>query len=777
MKSYHIHIKGRVQGIGFRPFIYNLATKNGLFGTVSNTLDGVHVTVNCELCAVSNFVNQINELAPSQSLITSIHTEQLETEKFDEFRIVDSIEDGIPDLLITPDFATCDSCKEELNGKEDRRYQYPYITCTKCGPRFSIENGLPYDRQRTSMYTFKMCDKCESEFNDPDNERFYSQTNSCPDCRISQWLVDNKGKRIDVDEDSIISFACEKILEGAIIAVKGIGGFLLICDAQNQGKVMELREKKHRPVKPFALLYPDVDAVKRDFVVSEKELDELQGTAAPIVLLKPKRNKLTSSMLPLIAPGLNRLGVMVPYAPLLVLIAEKLQRPLLATSGNIKGSPIIYRNEEALESLPGFADYFLLNNREIKVPQDDSVVKFSNTHHQKMVIRRSRGYAPGYLDNAIDTSFDKSVLAMGALLKSTFSIWNHGRCHVSQFLGDTMEFDAQISYDRTLNHFYKLLQFKPEVVLVDKHPAYFSTHKGKELAAAFDAKIVEVQHHKAHFWAVLGENDLLKIDERVLGVIFDGTGMGNDGAVWGGEFFSFDAHTINRLYHLGYFPHILGDKMAQEPKLSALSILRATGMNFNLEKDKFTEEELEFYDKVLDSSSLNTSSMGRLFDAVSSLLGFCHVNTYGGEAAMYLECAAQQFIEKSGKYRGAYQFELSENGFIDIKQLVSGVIYDIVHELDKGEIAAKFHNTLVLMIKDIALRSEIKSIAFSGGVFQNGLLVDLIIDQLSEDFDLYFHKDLSPNDECISYGQLVAYYVKQEIATSKEKVSQSNNLI
>jgi len=776
LKSYHIHIKGRVQGIGFRPFIYNLAIQNGLRGTVSNTLDGVHVIVNCEFCSVGKFINLIKELAPDQSLITDIHTEDVDTPSFTGFQIIESNNDGAPDLLITPDFAICSSCKAELNDAANRRYQYPFITCTRCGPRFSIENSLPYDRHCTSMQTFRMCKKCESEFNDPSDVRFYSQTNSCPECKISQWLVDKNGVSVQSEELDIINLASKKISEGSVIAVKGIGGFLLICDAQNQAKVKELREKKHRPAKPFALLYPDKDSVRRDFKVSKSELEELVGPAAPIVLLKPKKNNLTSSLLPLVAPGLNRLGVMLPYAPVLLLIAEKLNMPLVATSGNIKGSPIICSNEEALKSLAGFADYFLLNNRDIKVPQDDSVVKFSDRHQQKIVIRRSRGYAPGFVQKYIAT-FDTSVLAMGALLKSTFSIWNKGRCHISQFLGDTMEFDAQISYEGTLNHFRDMLQFRPEAVLVDKHPAYFSTQKGRELAAFYQIPLFEIQHHEAHFWAVLGENELFNTDEKVLGVIFDGTGMGSDGAVWGGEFFTYENHKINRVHHIGCFPHILGDKMALEPRLSALSVLHATHMNYNLEKDKFTAQELEFYDRVLENSSLCTSSVGRIFDAVASLLDYCHINTYEGEAAMYLECAAQKFIETSGDFLVEYQFSICEDGSINIEELMSGIIDDIVNGLDKGEIGAKFHYTLVSIIKKVAIKSGMKSIAFSGGVFQNGLLVDLIRDKLSGDFSLYFHKDLSPNDECISYGQLVGYYVGQKLKVKKGKVSKSKNLV
>lgn len=756
MKSFHIHIKGRVQGIGFRPFIYKLAMENGLSGTVSNTLSGVHIFINTEAPLVEKFIKQISDNAPGQSLITSTNYKEIQKRAYRDFTIVDSDLEGTPDLLITPDFAICDRCKAELKNSENRRYKYPYITCTACGPRFSIEEGLPYDRNRTSMKAFEMCESCGSEFSDPVDYRFYSQTNSCPECRIIQWVVGNQGDQVDLQEEEIVDFICEKISDGATAAVKGIGGYLLICDAENEQAVNELRKKKHRPAKPFALMYPDVEFARKRHQISMNEEHELKNSASPIVLLQAdsEENVKTSQ----IAPGLDRLGVMLPYAPLLVLLAEKLNRPLLATSGNQKGSPIVYKNQEAIKSLAGFADYFLLNNRDIQIPQDDSVVKFSKKYSKKIVIRRSRGYAPGFMQNAIDPSFGEDVLALGALLKSTFCIWKQGRCHVSQFLGDTTEFDAQISFEQTLNHFQKLLQFRAKVILVDKHPAYFSTQFGKEIAATHNSSIVEMQHHETHFWAVLGENNLLETEDKILGVVFDGTGMGNDGAVWGGEFFSFESGELARINHVKYFPHILGDKMSKEPRLSALAVLHTLRDDCQIIKDVFSDEELDFYAKVLDKSTLQTSSMGRVFDAVSSLLGFCHINTYEGEAAMYLECAAQKYCDRIGKYPVAYNYNLSQDGTIDVGKLMCTILGDIKDGVETGLIAAKFHSTLVRFVEDMAIRSGVNSIAFSGGVFQNGLLADMIVENLDEKYELYFHKDLSPNDECISYGQLVGYY-------------------
>ncbi len=770
--SFHIHIKGRVQGIGFRPFIYKLAIENGLHGSVSNTLNGVHIYINGETSLLDKFIKQIKNNTPEQSLITSINYEEIPYRSYSDFSIVDSDLEGRPNLLITPDFAICERCKAELKDPKNRRHHYPYITCTACGPRFSIEKGLPYDRDRTSMESFEMCQECEKEFFSPQNDRFYSQTNSCPTCRISQWVVDRKGHKVALKEREIVDFISAKIQEGAIVVVKGIGGFLLICDAENEQKVQELRIKKHRPKKPFALMYPDVDHVRDNFHISKEELNELSSSASPIILLKQKEG--SGSLMPHIAPGLDRLGVMLPYAPLLVLIAEKLDKPLLATSGNQKGSPIIYKNEEAVKSLGKFADYFLLNNRDIQIPQDDSVVKFSPATQRKIVIRRSRGYAPGFLQNAVDSALKEDVLATGALLKSTFCIWSNERCHVSQFLGDTAEFDAQISYERTLNHFQQLLQFKPEVTLVDKHPAYFSTQLGKELASSHNSSIVEIQHHEAHLWAVLGENDLLKSGEKILGVVFDGTGMGNDGAVWGGEFFSFEFGELSRTNHLKYFPHILGDKMAREPRFSALSLLHASGYNTTILKDVFSAEELEFYVKALDKSTLQTSSMGRIFDAVSSILGLGQKNTYEGEAAMYLECLAQKYCEQNGGYPEAYTNLLSSEESIDLGEILRAILQDIASGMETGKIAAKFHSTIALIIEDIASKSGTRSIAFSGGVFQNGLLVEMIVEHLDEKFNLYFHQDLSPNDECISYGQLVGYYQSKKIKKSKELVKSKN---
>jgi hydrogenase maturation protein HypF len=761
LNTYHLHIEGRVQGVGFRPFIYGLAKNLSLAGTVANTLQGVHIFVNADEEGIALLTKQIEQKAPAQSIITSFTCAEVEKRDFVGFQIVESATAGLTDLLITPDFAICQSCKDELRDPNNRRYNYSYITCTVCGPRFSIEQSLPYDRHRTSMATFRMCANCKAEYENPIDNRFYSQTNSCPDCKVSQWVTSNKGHRQRLSEASIFQYLAQRIDEGAVIAMKGIGGFMLMCDAGNTDIVHQLRKKKQRPAKPFALMYPDEVAVQADFSPSSAEWNELTSPASPIVLLKPRKGN-KNEMIESIAPGLDRLGVMLPYAPVFVQILDQLKRPLLATSGNLKGSPIIHSNELAISLLSGFVDHFLLHNRKIQIPQDDSVVMFSQKKHQKITIRRSRGYAPALVQKAIDIQFAEKVLAMGALLKSTFAIWQNGRCHISQFLGDTTELEAQLSFEKTVRHFQQLLQFTPDVILLDKHPAYYSTLLGKEMAQKLDVPTYAVQHHEAHLWAVLGENDLLQAKRKVLGVVLDGTGMGNDGAIWGGEFFLFNEGTMKRQYHLGYIPHILGDKMAREPRLSALAVLHAATCQHYLDEQLFEAEELDFYSKVLDHSSLKTSSIGRVFDAVASILGLCHFNTYEGEAAMYLERHAQTFCEKQKSFPAPFDFEILEDGAINLLPAINAIIEGQQKGKDVGLIAARFHSTVAALIGAVARREDVDEIAFGGGVMQNGLLVDMIIEGLDGKYKLHFHRQLSPNDECISYGQLVAYYASRK---------------
>lgn len=755
--TYHIHIQGIVQGVGFRPFIYKLAVDNSIVGTVSNGNDGVNITVNCKKKEIEKFVQLIWDKAPEMSQITKLDVTETDETKFTDFRIIESNNKAEPKLFFAPDFSICDDCIRELNTHENNRFHYPFITCTNCGPRFSIIDELPYDRENTTMKSFIMCPECRREYDNVLDRRYYSQTNSCPDCGISMEIFD--GTNIEIPQNEIIDYIVDQYKKGKIISIKGIGGFLITCDASNKETVDLLRKKKNRPHKPFALMYPNIHLLENDVFLSKPEKKEIQSKWTPIVLLKYKESIKDKIHIEGISKDLDRVGVMLPYTPLFVMLLRKFNAPIVATSGNISGSTIIYDNEKAKEELMNISDLLVLNNREIVIPQDDSVIKFSGKSNQRIIIRRSRGLAPSYIDSEL-TLPQKKIIATGAMLKSVFTIINNEQIYISQFLGNTDIYDAQLNYTHTLEHFLKLLKLKPEILLIDKHPGYFSHIYGRELALKYNIEIKEIQHHKAHFAAVMGEHNLHTMGEKVLGVIFDGTGYGDDGQIWGGEFFIFENGKICRYEHLHYFDFILGDKMVKEPRISALSVCFGIEDTYRFLHNKFSESEWKVYNKLLASeNNIKSSSIGRVFDAVSSIiLGIDH-QSFEGQAAMVLETMAVAFIEKNQDYTRSY-FNTKVASIDFLKNMVRLIYNDIDLGISKSEIAAKFHLSIVDYIAYVAFKTGIKKIAFSGGVFQNGLIVELIIAKLSPNFQLYFHNKLSPNDECISFGQVVSYSIK-----------------
>jgi hydrogenase maturation protein HypF len=750
--TFHIHIRGIVQGVGFRPFVYKLAIDSGVKGNVNNTTDGVHINVSCSKAKAKEFLNNLIENAPELSIITGYTIEQIDDIQFDNFQIIHSENDEKPNLLLTPDFALCDDCRKELWNPDNRRFNYPFITCTNCGPRYSIITGLPYDRPLTTMEKYIMCDSCENEYNDPLDRRYYSQTNSCDECGIRLILYEN-GKK--VNSDDYMDFVVRAWKKGKIVALKGIGGFLLTCDATNENVVSLLRERKHRPSKPFALMYPDTEMLKKDCFLSKEEESELSNTIAPVVLLKIMNKLNTNLDLEGINSGLDRIGVMLPYTPLYELLLNKFGKPVIATSGNISNSTIIYSNEKAISELVDIADIILLNDRDIVVPQDDGVVKFSEKTRSKIIIRRSRGMAPTYINPELNLPL-KTVIATGASLKSTFCLVQNKNIYISQFLGDTAAYDAQENYIHTLNHFFSLFKLKPDMVFSDKHPDYFSSRYAQELADKYNIKINKIQHHKAHFAAVLAENNLMKSKKSVLGVIFDGTGYGDDGNIWGGEFFIYENNKIERFEHLDYFDFILADKMVMEPRISAFVITKEIVEAKAIIQKKFNDIEWNIYRKIAGKPSmLKSSSIGRLFDAAASLILNIDKQTYEGEAAMKLEVAASNYF-MSNIVDLLYSY-LGNGQISNIpKTILKGIIKDLNDGENKSFIAAKFHLSIVHYIKNIAEISNSEHIAFSGGVFQNGVIIDLLKDLLSSNFTLYFHKVLSPNDECISFGQMIA---------------------
>ena len=776
-KTYLITINGLVQGVGFRPFVYQLANRFEIKGKVSNGTNGVEIWFNANENIAQRFYDQLISEPPKLAQITSSLLQQIDYQFFKNFIITESSVTGNVSLLLTPDFAMCDDCRSELNDPKNRRYRYPFITCTHCGPRYSIIKKLPYDRSQITMNEFVMCETCETEYNNPNDRRFYSQTNSCGNCGPTlNWYKSN----IDVAEklsgvqntEWILCRIRETLEHGKIIAIKAIGGYLLICDATNEATIKILRERKHRPTKPFAVIYPNLELVKKDAFVSQKEEENLKSVVASIVLVRSKKENSLSSN---IAPNLNHIGVMLPYSPLLEIIVNDFGKPLVATSGNISGNPIIYEDEKALIEFSQIADYILINNRQIVIPQDDSIVRFTEKYQQRIIIRKSRGMMLniskvknckyGSVDNGGKVGNDKIItnnqdnyelfiktyLSFGASLKSTFSLQTIDNVYVSQYLGDLESYETQQNFEKVLSYFTKMFNFSFTnfKLFCDAHDGYFSTQLALELGQKYNIQVQKIQHHEAHLAAVLAENGVGDVSENILGVIWDGTGYGNDGNIWGGEFLR-----IKDRFHFEYFDFILGDKMPREPRISALCLTHNLVGFEEITKSKFNEIEWKLYHKILTQNTLKTSSVGRIFDGVASLLGLSEKQTFEGEVAMRLEELAGQYFRENG-------YEMTENYLpksfknVPTQQIVSGILMDIKMGNSKEYIAAKFHFSLVKSVEIIANNLQIKKLAFSGGVFQNAVLIDLFIHYLSKDFQLFFHKELSPNDENISFGQMI----------------------
>lgn len=755
MLSYNIYIKGQVQGVGFRPFIYNLANKMCINGTVSNGTDGVHIQIgDTEKEIFDQFIHRILTEAPTRSKIISFDAKVTEHLSFNGFSIIHSEQKEDRNVHLSPDFGLCEDCQNELYDPNDRRYKYPFITCTQCGPRLSVVQDIPYDRERTTMAAFKMCPKCQDEYNDPKDRRYFSQTNSCHTCGVKLRISSNH----DLPDIEALIYTDQALRNGKIVAVKGIGGYLLLCDASNAEVIETLRLRKNRPKKPFALLYPDQESIKQDVILGNEADDEIKNTAFPIILAYKKEKLYSKVQSELVAPGLSQFGVMLPNSPLLSLISYTFDGPLIATSANISGSPIIYDDTLAERQLASIADIILSHNRDIIMPQDDSVIRYSPFYKKKIIIRRSRGIAPTFWPSKEENL--PPILCIGADMKSAFLLGNKDNIYISQFLGNQSTYDSQVTYENVLQHYLKLSGISPRIILRDKHPLYFFPKVANEFT---EAKIISIQHHKAHFCAGLFENDLMGSKEPVLGIIWDGVGLGDDQRMWGGEFFIYEKSQISRIHFFKYFDYLLGDKMALQPRIAALSLCKNLKAADHILKHKFSNVEWTLYKKMLEKhSTIQTSSMGRIFDAIASLLGLSDVNSYEGESAMLLEDQAYRFYKHKGlDWNGCYIFEKEPEISLSIDTIMTGIIEDINEGLEVGMIAAKFHFTLVKMIENIIGKMSVKSLVFSGGVFQNGLLVDLIQHHLAGKYSLYFQKNVSPNDENIALGQM-AYYLHMD---------------
>ncbi len=736
-----------MQGVGFRPFVYRLANKNCLKGTVSNNENGVlvHITATKEKAQV--FLESVLEKAPAITRIQSHTISEVPYQEYPDFQIVPSVANDRINIPLTPDFSICEACKAEIRNTGNRRYGYPFTTCTHCGPRYAVTTSFPFEREHTTVTAFDMCDTCQQEYSNPEDRRFHSQTNTCNDCGVQLRLDDAEGKTHSGTSKAIIRKMASLIRNGNIIALKNTNGYLLCCDANNSSAIQRLRERKQRPTKPFALLYPSIEMVKNDFKINSAETQALLSHVAPIVILKPKQ-QISRLAQEAIAPGLQQFGVMLPSSALVTLLMDALQIPIVATSGNVHGSPIISREEDAISNLTKVADYFLHHNLDISFPQDDSVVRFSDEH--QLILRRARGMAPNYIGHSYANG--GKTLAMGGHLKSTFTFIPNKLSYVTPYFGNLDNYEVSQRFQESLDQFIELFQIVPEVILIDAHPLYQSSILGKELAEKWNAKLITVQHHMAHFASVLGEHNLFDSHEKILGIIWDGTGYGEDNAIWGGEFFSYQNHEIKRLTHFEYVDWIAADKMAREPRLSLLSFLPENERHGA--KHKFSETEWKVYTKALENNTLKTSSVGRMFDAVASFLDIIDVTSYEGEAAMLLENLA-------GQYKGNTYFDFLEG--VEYEKIPSKVLIgNILQAKRKGvsdsQIAHSFIHTLALVVLRVAVQGGVKTIAGSGGVFQNALLIEKLL-ELAKNRGIGFkiNRILSSNDENISFGQLCYY--------------------
>jgi len=736
-------VRGVVQGVGFRPYVYSYASRQELKGRVLNNANGVLIDVEGEAANIDHFVKELESNPPPLSSIESIDLEDLEPLDYPDFQIIDSDSAGQKLVPVCADAAVCDDCVAELFDPANRRYRYPFINCTNCGPRFTITERIPYDRSNTTMRMFEMCLECRAEYENPLDRRFHAEPTACAVCGPSLSLMRVDGEKICGDP---IANACELLQQEKIIAIKGIGGFHLACNALAKETVSQLRKRKFREEKPFALMARSVDAIRLFCKLTDHETELLQSPARPIVLLEKRRAK---GIPRAVAPGVNKLGFMLPYAPLHHLLFESFEQPLVMTSGNISDEPICFRDCDAYDRLQPIADFFLVHDRPIHIRTDDSLVR--SFRNREMVLRRSRGYAPAPLRTSF--SFGRSVLACGAELKNTFCLARGNSAFVSHHIGDLENLETLRSYTAEIEYFKHLFDIAPGVVAHDLHPEYLST----KYALALDdvSERVAVQHHHAHIASCMADN---QIEGEVIGVAFDGLGFGADGKLWGGEFFIADFCDTERVAHLTNVPLPGGAKAIREPwRLAAVYLHKTFG-------DDFIDLDLPFTRKLqrgrwatlrsMIESEVNcpeTSSMGRLFDAVAGLLNLRAVINYEAQAAIELESIADKV---AGDF---YHFQI-DNGEILAEPVIRGLVADLLNEMSIGQASARFHLSVAHLVLDLALQirdeKHLSRVALSGGVFQNMLLLDRVTQLLSENgFEVFTHHRVPANDGGISLGQ------------------------
>ena len=774
-----IRVYGIVQGVGFRPTVSRHAVSNGIHGNVCNKGPYVEIYAQGSGAQVDGFLKDLEERPPKRAAILKINTEDIPAGNAPQFGTFDIIESEKTkgEIFVSPDIAICDECKEEMYNPKDRRYLHPFINCTCCGPRMTILDSLPYDRERTSMKEFPMCPDCAEEYDDPETRRYDAQPVCCNACGPEVYLIGRTERGRDA-----ITYTRQVIHDGGIVAIKGIGGFHLCCDAINEKAVSRLRMLKHRPAKPFAVMAKDENVVKRECSVTQEQEQSLTGHQKPILLLDRRSNgEQTEKLAPSVAPGNPKVGVMLPYAPVQLLLFQyddgiKMPDLLVMTSGNTSGAPICRDDEEAITELSHLCDAILSHNRKIRIRADDTVMDFYK--NEPYMIRRSRGYAP--LPFMTSTDWKGQVLAVGGELKNTFCIGVDSRFYPSPYVGDLEDLRTVKALQETIHRFQTLLEVEPQVVVCDLHPKYNST----VVAESLSYPVIQVQHHYAHVLSCMTENDC---QEPVIGVSFDGTGYGTDGSIWGGEILLADYQDFTRFGSITPFLQIGGDASAKEGWRIAVSMIygytkdRGKAWEIIEKLGLCSEQESKVQFTMADRkiNAVMSTSVGRLFDAVSAILGIRRQSNFEGEASTALQFAAEAFEQENESVKNETWSKvqpvisgLEGRCILNTEALVKQIIEAKLQGIDSGELAYLFHQTLAEQIVAVCIEARKSAgrnkTALSGGVFQNRLLLRLTEERLGQEgFEVLRHHMIPPNDGGIAIGQ-AAYGMNRLQIAEKE---------
>lgn len=747
-KSIKVTVKGRVQGVGFRPFVFQLAHRYHIKGTVQNNMDGVTVFAEGEEKELQSFLLSLQTEAPRLSRIDQLDVMEADYQGFEQFSIIESERKGASSLVIPIDTAVCDDCLQEMNDPNNHRYRYPFINCTQCGPRYTIIEQLPYDRPYTSMKSFSMCEHCQKEYEDPLNRRHHAQPIACPVCGPHVALVDHNGRTLDGDA---IDKAKQLLLSGAIVAIKGLGGYHLACDATNEQAVQQLRTRKQRPTRPLAVMAASLSVVKQMCEVNDEEKRVLTSPEAPIVVLK---RKTTYPLAPSLAPGLKTVGVMLPYTPLHHLLLDEEHIPVLVmTSANRSGVPILYKDEQALQDLKSIADYFLVHNRPIVHPIDDSVVQIQNGNVD--FLRRARGFVP---DPFFTTSDVHEIAALGGQQKNVFAFGRNEQIFLGPHIGDLQNMESIEHFQREYEHLRTWMGVEPKAVAVDMHPNYETWNIVKE----WDVSVIPVQHHHAHMVSCMEDNG---IKNSCFGLILDGTGYGEDGHIWGFELLYGDASHYKRLGHLTYTPLPSGERCIKEPWRTAVGMLGyylgEKGYKLAIERFPDKQYEIHILKQMVekDIHAPKAGTCGRLFDAVSAFLHVCTHSTYEGEAAVRLA----ELVDEGHIYE-PYPFELKENNImeIDVAAMWVAIAEDVKRNINVETIAGRFHQTVVsaaiaMIRKAVEEHPQYhREIVLSGGSMHNRYLVKHLTTNLRRlGFNVYTHRNVPCSDGGLALGQLI----------------------